>query len=615
MTTLVINGQKVKVSDDFLKLSPEQQNSTVDEIARSMGAVPAAPVAAQSPAMAAGLTDLSGMTQNPAVAMPERGMGQKWYDNLVGDPNDGVESYGEQIGRSLNDMGSAAGAGFARGTASLAGIRGTVADMNAGALEYLGKATGIAGDDFSLPRSGVSGAALTSGMGNVTGGATDYRGKTTAGQFAGTVGEFLPGAMIAPGGMASNALRYGVIPGISSEAAGQLTEGTAIEPYARVAGALAGGILPDLLKKGATKLISPYGGADPERLKLAKYLEDQGIPLTAGQKVGSEALRRKEGFTAAGQDMMETQAEAFTKAALKTAGTDAKRATPEVLKATAERIGGVFDDVVKGVDVTPDPKAVTALSESVNTYKSLAPTGNQAPLISEVFKETAKAARGGNTIPASTLKVWRSNLSKLTASVDTATRTAAIDALEAVDDMMASALTAAGRVDDIARLDLARTEWRNFLAIQKAASGAGENAAAGLISPSALRNATVTQGRSAYAQGTRGDIADLARAGEGVIKRLPTSGTAENLRAMMPSGIWGGIGAGVGGAATANPLGAMAGAAMGTMIPGLAGAARMSKPMQAYLANQILPKAATNIPKGAALSLLPFLDDMRSTAQ
>lgn len=37
MTTLTINGKKVTVSDDFLKLSPEQQNATVDEIAKAMG--------------------------------------------------------------------------------------------------------------------------------------------------------------------------------------------------------------------------------------------------------------------------------------------------------------------------------------------------------------------------------------------------------------------------------------------------------------------------------------------------------------------------------------------------------------------------------------------------
>jgi hypothetical protein len=38
MTTLVINGKKVKVADSFLSLSPEEQNRTVDEIASSMGA-------------------------------------------------------------------------------------------------------------------------------------------------------------------------------------------------------------------------------------------------------------------------------------------------------------------------------------------------------------------------------------------------------------------------------------------------------------------------------------------------------------------------------------------------------------------------------------------------
>lgn len=37
MTTINIGGKQVTVSDDFLKLSPEQQNATVDEIAGKMG--------------------------------------------------------------------------------------------------------------------------------------------------------------------------------------------------------------------------------------------------------------------------------------------------------------------------------------------------------------------------------------------------------------------------------------------------------------------------------------------------------------------------------------------------------------------------------------------------
>jgi len=37
MPTLNINGQSVKVDDCFLKLSPDEQNATVDEIAASPG--------------------------------------------------------------------------------------------------------------------------------------------------------------------------------------------------------------------------------------------------------------------------------------------------------------------------------------------------------------------------------------------------------------------------------------------------------------------------------------------------------------------------------------------------------------------------------------------------
>ncbi|MDX3970088.1 MAG: hypothetical protein QHD01_26285 [Bradyrhizobium sp.] len=68
MPTLDISGRKVKVGDDFLKLSPDEQNSTVEEIARSLGVtseqqapqppaaapVEAAPVVASPPAPAAG---------------------------------------------------------------------------------------------------------------------------------------------------------------------------------------------------------------------------------------------------------------------------------------------------------------------------------------------------------------------------------------------------------------------------------------------------------------------------------------------------------------------------------------------------------------------------------
>ena len=47
MPVLSIGDKQVTVGDEFLKLSPEAQNATVDEIAASIGAGPAAPAAAR----------------------------------------------------------------------------------------------------------------------------------------------------------------------------------------------------------------------------------------------------------------------------------------------------------------------------------------------------------------------------------------------------------------------------------------------------------------------------------------------------------------------------------------------------------------------------------------
>lgn len=564
-----------------------------------------------SDAMGKGMAELSGMTQNPTVAPKERTTGQMIYDNLIGDPTDGVDSYGESLGRGVNDVAKAGAAGVARGTAGLAGLPGTLDDLAQAGIMKAGKATGIIPEDWQGRQSPLSGQALTGAMSSATGGATDYRGKTTAGQYAGTIGEFLPGAAAFGGMSPGNLVKYGAVPAVTSEAAGQAAEGTGWENTARVVGALAGGVLPDLLTKGAARLISPNGGADPERLKLAAVLDDFGVPISAGQRVGNEALRRKEGLTGAGQNLSAAQKEAFTVAALKTAGIEAKRATAEVLDEAAKRIGSVFDDVTRGVDVTPDANAMTSLAGAVNTYKSLAPTSNQAPLVGNILKDVTKAFRGGNVIPAATVNTWRSSLSKLTTSADAATREAANAALEAVDDMLTSALNAAGKADDVARLATARGQWRNFLAIQKAATGAGEATAAGLLSPAQLRSAVVQQGRSAFARGKRGDIGDLARAGVGVMDNLPNSGTPAGIRAMLPGGsLSAALGAGLG--SSAGPYGAIAGAIAGAAVPGIAGAVRMSGPMQAYLANQLAPNYLSSIGTGVASALIPFAGEARN---
>src|SRR6202789_4451871 len=73
----------------------------------------------------------------------------------------------------------------------------------------------------------------------------DYQPETTPGKYAQTIGEFVPGAALAPEeGLGKAIGKYGVVPGAASEAAGQATEGTPLEPYARTAAAVAGGLAP-----------------------------------------------------------------------------------------------------------------------------------------------------------------------------------------------------------------------------------------------------------------------------------------------------------------------------------------------------------------------------------
>ena len=76
-------------------------------------------------------------------------------------------------------------------------------------------------------------------------GLPSHQPPTTAGKYAYTVGSFLPGALATPAegpmGVVGNAIKFGVIPGAASEAAGEATAGTGIEPWARfIAGAGAG---------------------------------------------------------------------------------------------------------------------------------------------------------------------------------------------------------------------------------------------------------------------------------------------------------------------------------------------------------------------------------------
>jgi len=101
----------------------------------------------------------------------------------------------------------------------------------------------------------------------------DYQPQTTYGEYAGTVGEFLPAAIGGPTGLARRA-GVATVAGLGSEAAGQATEGTDLEPVARVVGAFATPMALSGVKNKTSQMLAKRAQEKPA-LQSAKDSQSQ----------------------------------------------------------------------------------------------------------------------------------------------------------------------------------------------------------------------------------------------------------------------------------------------------------------------------------------------------
>lgn len=491
------------------------------------------------------------------------------------------------------DVAKSGGIGLAKGAIGLAGMAGDLTDLGAKGLE---KASNYINDKLGLPRYERPSApsvlnniptaeSIQKGIEGVTG--EFYKPKTVAGEYAQTAGEFAPALIGGPETLAAKALTRVAIPAAVSETAGQLTKGTEAEPYARVAG----GLLSPAVTSVARRMVTPLP-ASAERTALVNNLTQEGIDLTAGQRTGSKPLQWAEstlgdmpgaGGTAA--RIQENQAEQFTAAALRRAGETANRATPDVIDGAFRRIGGDFDAVAARNHVVADRHLGNDLATVEGEYNSLVGPSQRAPVVANIIRDIGDTiAQNGGHMTGEQYNAMTSRLARQArgAKADPQLQEALSGTRNALDDAMERSLQASGNTTDLDMLRNARRQYRNLMVVEKAATGAGAQTAEGMISPSQLRNATVTQNRRAYARG-QGDFADLARSGEAVMKPLPNSGTAPRQYMQHLMSIIGGT---AGGAA-----GGLPGAAAGIAAPAVAGRVLMSRPVQAYLGNQVLGPA------------------------
>ena len=169
----------------------------------------------------------------------------------------------------VEDAGKGLVSGVGKGFSNLAGLPGDAAHWIDLGLEWLEQTARGEGDDDFAKRVAQRKAklaelrsqspvptlepptskAVRGSIENVTG--PFYEPKTRAGKIAGSVGEFIPGALTA-GGSARTLFNFAVAPGVGSEIAGELTEGGPYEVPARIGAAVVTGGVSGALNRPAT---------------------------------------------------------------------------------------------------------------------------------------------------------------------------------------------------------------------------------------------------------------------------------------------------------------------------------------------------------------------------
>lgn len=353
-----------------------------------------------------------------------------------------------------------------------------------------------------------------------------YQPQTTAGEYAQTIAEMAPGALMTPGGAIARGA-YGVLaPGIASEAAGQFAQSFGAEPGVETAARVAGGILgPSLLAVGQ-RAITPRPNIDPTRLAREATLRQAGVEdITAGQLMGDEGLMALEDATTSSPQQLRQ----FRDALVRSFGGTPQDDLGRILTDERARIGGVMDDVLQNADIPVTAAQTSAVDEMINisekyagmTSQGLAPTVRNTP---EKIFDLAQRADTTGSFPAIQLQNIRSELGEVIGSgaASPVDIQAAVEMQRIIDNLIDEGLRAAGRTNDIARLQTARSQYRDFSAFRRAATRAGEAPLEGNVTPQAVASALRTQNPVQYVTGGRGGFGDIARAGEQILRPAPT---------------------------------------------------------------------------------------------
>lgn len=561
------------------------------------------------------------MDKIPAGFVPEKSLIPEGFVPEVGT--------GEDIARS-------AGAGLAGGSAGLVGGPGDVQEALAksGVNEWLiKKAHDIlperfwkAQRDYTLAKGDVGPIRLptTEETKKTTGlSAFDWNPQTTAGTYTKAGAEFVPGALTggarSAGELAANLVRFGVAPGVAQEYVGQQLKDTPYESIARLATALG-------TSAAAGKAISWNAAKGPEASRLehaahVQRLDQEGIPVSAGERADLPDLRKAEGD--ANPQLYKTKLEAVTRAATRQVG-DGRGGTYETPIMSREPGNNTLDRMLSEVGNRFDTLATR------NTLHTDAQMGHELVQLQQHYSripgaygpETVNALNGASQHVMDLLLANgphpTTNLTHLTGEqyqrlrtdLGAAARASGNDAhaqvlhdfVNTLDNAMERSI-ATHNPGDAGLFPQVRRDYKNALVVEDASKATNVAGAGGYITPAKLEAAAAkVYGRRAHERGY--DPFDFAPSAKAVLKVEPDSGTAGHLRVHeMADKLAGAIGAmagfGVGHHIVPGSEGGVAGLLYGREgVAPLAApfvrrgmnAAMLSGPGQAILGNQILAR-------------------------
>ena len=431
--------------------------------------------------------------------------------------------------------------------------------------------------------------------------------QTTAGKYAGKVGEFVgnPETYLGPGGMLAKAIT-GAAGAVGSEAAGDVAakfapDSPKTQAALRLIGAIAGGHGVGI----APRFVSP-NVISPERQAMIGVLDREGIPLTAGDRTGSTNIKAAESELSPGGN--DAQRHAFDQAAFNRVnepiGDRPIQGANGAVDTMMRRIGNNFDGLTARNHVAADPQLANDLQGIRTTYNSvpgLYPPDTVNAVNGSIQRVTNSLQNG--TLSGGEYQALRSNLRAAAQGATDPQRAEALHSVtNALDDAMERTIQRANPADAGAWAQ-ARRDYRNALVLQRWAGSAN-------MTPATLaQSAKAVYGKNQYVRGMD-DFSDLAEAGRNVMKQFQDSGTARRLQIEgILKGLGGvagfGVGAGhggAGGAAEGGVAGLLLGELAGPMVARPAARAVLMNPLtQGYLSNQVAPYRFETSPSTIAL--------------